>query len=240
MFVMAIDPHPQLPHAVSWIWVDLERQTAEQYPPFRDLPYMFICAELFEKGGGYKLASYIEIMENRLGRKHDIAICDPRGWQKSQDDKNAKSVVEQLEDANIHPISGSKNLMGGLVKMKECLDLEWTVTQNMQGDVEKVTRDYPQLMMFSDLDHHRYEYKNYRWQPPPMTRSGESKEAVQKPVDKDDHFIENDRRIVEWVRDQNFEVFDTPEYDITKINLTSNGKPLEVSFEEEESMLIGA
>jgi hypothetical protein len=240
ILVMGIDPHPQLPHAVSWIWVDLERQTAEKYPVFRDLPNMFIVGELFEKGGGYKLASYIEIAEHKLGRKHDIAICDPRGWQKSQEDKNAKSVVEQLNEAGIFPIQGSKNLMGGLVKMKECLDLEFQVTLTMAGDVEKITRQYPQLMMFDNLEHHRFEYKNYRWQPPPMTRAGESKEVAQKPIDKDDHFIENDRRIIEWVRDQNFEVFDTPDYEVEKLRFVAAGSKADINFEEEESMLIGA
>jgi hypothetical protein len=240
MLVMSIDPHLQLPHAISWIWIDLEKQTSDKYPPFKDLPNMFICSELFEKGGGYKLASYIEIVEDRLGRKSDIVICDPLGWQDSQADENSKSIVEQLNDAGIFPIKGSKNLRGGLVKMKECLELEWTVTLNMEGDVETISRDYPQLMMFDDLGHHRHEFKNYRWQPPPMTRSGESKEVEQKPVDKDDHFVEASRRIVEWMRDQNFEFFDTPEYDIEKINFTANGKQVEVSFEEEESMLIGA
>lgn len=240
MLVMMIDPHPQLPHAVSWMWIDLERQTADKYPPFKDLPYMYICAELFEKGGGYKLASYISIIENRIGRKHDLAICDPRGWQKSQEDVNAKSVVEQLNDAKIYPIQGSKNLMGGLIKMKECLDLEWEVTLDKHGKVEKITRPYPQLMIFSDLEHHRYEFKNYRWQPPPMTRSGEAKEVSQKPVDKDDHFIENIRRGVEWMRDQKFEIFDSPEYETNKLKFVTDGKQVEVNFEEEESMLIGA
>jgi len=240
MLVMMIDPHPQLPHAVSWMWIDLERQTAEKYPPFRDLPYMYVCGELFEKGGGFKLASYIELLENRLGRKHDLCICDPRGWQKSQEDVNAKSIVEQLNDAAIYPIQGSKNLMGGLVKMKETLDLEWEVILNMQGEQEKITRQFPQLMIFSDLEHHRFEFKNYRWQPPPMTRTGDSKEAPQKPVDKDDHFIENIRRGVEWMRDQKFEIFDTPEYEVEKLRFAANGKEIEVNFEEEESMLIGA
>jgi hypothetical protein len=249
-----IDPHPQLPHAVSWIWIDInhitntdsfEKATGFRYPPFNNLPYMFVCAELFEKGSATMLASYIDIMEDKIGRKADITICDPRGWQISQEDENAKSLVEQLNDVGIYPIKGSKKLMGseknvgGLVKLKECVSLEFKVAKNMSGTMETVTKNFPQLMIFSDLNHHRFEYANYRWQPPPMTRAGESKEAPQKPIDKDDHFIENDRRFVEWARDQQFVIFDTPEYD-AKLRYKSGDVEIEVNFEEEENMLIGA
>jgi phage terminase large subunit-like protein len=249
-----IDPHPQLPHAISWIWIDInhitntdsfEKATGFRYPPFNNLPYMFVCAELSEKGSATMLASYIDIMEDKIGRKADITICDPRGWQISQEDENAKSLVEQLNDVGIYPIKGSKKLMGseknvgGLVKLKECVSLEFKVAKNMSGAMETVTKDFPQLMIFSDLNHHRFEYANYRWQPPPMTRAGESKEAPQKPIDKDDHFIENDRRFVEWARDQQFVIFDTPEYD-AKLRYKSGDVEIEVNFEEEENMLIGA
>jgi len=239
MLVMAIDPHPKLPHAVSWIWIDLQRQTADRYPIFRDLPNMFVVQELFEKGSAYQLARYIEIVEDRMGRKHDISMCDPRGWQESQEDENARSIVSQLNDAKIYPIRGSKKLEGGLLKLNECLKLEFDIATDTKGNVEIIKRNFPQLMIFSDLNHHRYEYKNYRWTPPPMTRSGESKGDPQKPIDKDDHFIENDRRIVEWARDQEFEIFDTPEYN-AKLNYTVYGNRMDITFEpEEESMLIG-
>lgn len=255
MLVRAIDPHPQLPHAVSWIWIDIhhftntdsfEQATGFRYSPFNNFPYMFVCAELFEKGSAPMLASYMDIVEDKIGRKSDMTICDPRGWQKSQEDASAKSFVEQLADVGIYPIPGSKKLMGseknvgGLVKLKECVSLEFKVALDMSGNMETITKPFPQLMLFNDLNHHRFEYANYRWAPPPMTRAGESKEAPQKPIDKDDHFIENDRRIVEWARDQQFEVFDTPEYSVENLKFTSGGRQIDIRFEEEESVLIGA
>lgn len=240
MLVMAIDPHPQHPHMVSWVWIDIQHQTKEQFPIFNNLPYMFVCSELSEKCHGKKLASWIEIKEKQIGRKHDMAICDPRGWQKSQEDENAKSLVEQLNDYGIYPIMGSKKLTGGLVKLGECLELEYDIIMDVKTrKIETVRRDFPQMMIFEDMPIHRFELKNYRWQPPPMTRSGDSKDAPEKPVDKDDHGIENIRRIVEWARDQQFVVFDTPEYD-AKLRYKSGDVEIEVNFEEEENMLIGA
>jgi len=241
MLIMAIDPHPQHPHMVSWVWLDVQRQTNEKFPVFENLPYMFVCAELSEKCNAKKLASWIEIKEKHLGRKHDIAICDPRGWQKSQEDENARSLVEQLNDYGINPIMGSKKLIGGLVKLGECLELDFDITLSAKTrEVEKIRRDFPQMMIFDTMEIHRFELKNYRWQPPPMTRAGESKDAPEKPVDKDDHSIENIRRIVEWARDQQFEIFDSPEYSVENLKFTSGGRQIDLRFEEEESMLIGA
>ena len=207
VLICSIDPHPQTPHAVVWVWLD---NSGEKFDLVEGKAHLFCCAELFEKGHGGLLASYIRIKENELGRTHDVCLCDPAGWVTRQDEQHSKSIVDQLNEKRIFPLKGSKDLSGGIIKMSEMLSL--VVGMKKKSDsvkkYEEVLRDRPQLMIMSHLDRLKYEMKNYRWQAPPRTRTGEGRTPKQKPVDKDDHLVEALRRICEFVYDTNFKIID--------------------------------
>lgn len=220
MLLASIDPHPQIPHAVAWMWCDFEGLF---HPLHNDKPNLYIVAEMFEPGHIPYLASLLRVKEHEIGRNHDLILCDPWAWNKSQADEHAKSLFEQLTENGIYPIKGSKDLSGGIVKMGEMFSL--------QMDVEgKDSRETPQLMVFNTCDRFKWEMKNYRWQPPPRTRQGEGKTPKQKPVDKDDHLIEAVRRMCEYVYDGDLEVYEAVE----RPRFAVNNQLIDVDWQTED------
>lgn len=220
MLLASIDPHPQIPHAVAWMWVDFN---GIYHPLYNGKPNLYIVAEMFEPGHIPYLTSMMRLKEHDLGRAHDLCMCDPSAWNKHQADEHSKSVFEQLTDNGVYPIKGSKDLAGGIIKMNEMFALDM--------DAEGTTRDHPQLMIFNTCDRFLWELKNYRWQPPPRTRQGEGRSPKQKPVDKDDHLVEAVRRMCEYVYDGELEVFESVP---KRPQLSVNGQLLEVNWDDKE------
>jgi phage terminase large subunit-like protein len=196
--VLAIDPHTRTEHAALWAWVDFNGK-------FHSLkegkPNIYLIAELFYGGTIPDFVKGIEMVEGSIGRKHDLALCDPGAWIGDQRDDNTRTTVEQFSDLNINPIKGSKDLTGGIHKVRQlhqCADMD----------------DHPRLMCFSGLEHTRWEHGKYRY-PDVRGRARDNVAPKERPLDKDDHMMENMRRIVEWVWDNEFEIdnFETHQVD---------------------------
>lgn len=225
--IMAIDPHPKIEHAVLWIWVDYEGRVQiddNKYTPelINGKPNLFEVAESFKHGTVPQLAKDIENVEEMLGRRHDFALCDSMAWVTDQA-RNEKSIVAQLNDEGIYPDKGSKDLDGGIIKTQELLTKEDMFRINVY--------EHPRLMTFEDLERVRWEGKNYRWK----TRKGKHKEDMsepQKPVDKDDHMMENRRRICEYVVDYEAEVLEFTNKPARMTNMM--GEPIDVNWDEED------
>lgn len=249
ILILAIDPHPKVEHALQWIWVDYEGniEVDEGYKTF-DLidgkPNLYECAEVFQHGTVPQVAVYIKRMENVIGREHDFCLADPAAWIDDQK-TTTKTMEKQLVDADIFPIKGSKDKRGGILKVKELLSI---VQFNSENDkvVEKV-RSHPRLMMMEDMDRvtpevsgkdspmierTRWERKNYHWK----RRKGKLAEEMaipQDPVDKDDHMMENERRICEFVIEYDHDLLEMKDQKRSRY-LNEKGQEIDVSFEEEE------
>ena len=228
VLLMAIDPHPKIEHAVLWIWVDPIGSVPFgdgkfTLPVINEKPNLYEVGESFKNGTIPQLSEDINKVEEMLKRKHDISLCDPAAWVEDQV-KLTKSIVAQLYDAGIYPIKGSKDLRGGILKTQELLTIE---------DVFRIHRlEHPRLMTFSDLLRTRWEAKSYRWQ----KRKGRHTEDMsdpQQPVDKDDHMMENRRRLCEYVIDYESEILEFTDKPPRPTNMM--GEEIDIDFDEEET-----
>jgi len=216
--ILAIDPHTRTDHAALWTWVDTEG--SGPFPLKNGKPNLYEVAEYFRGGTIPEFSNDLKMIEMRLGRKHDLALCDPSAWTGDQRDDNTRTTVEQFTEAGIYPIKGSKDLQGGIHKTRELM----LVT----GDGDK-----PRLMTFNSLERTRWETTKYRY-PDMRGRLRDEKAGSERPLDKDDHMMENRRRIVEFVFEGNFEVIE-PVDPLPQVNfkpIIINGKTVDVSFDE--------
>jgi phage terminase large subunit-like protein len=218
IMLTAIDPHPNTPHAVLWIWADTDGQIKE-FPLIDNKPNLYECGLLFENATIPELAMMIKAYEEHNewmnGRHHEISICDPMAWVEDQTkDKIARSLVSQLIDNDITPLKGSKDLIGGIFKVMEFLTIP-------EGG------NHPRLMTMRHLEYLRFERKNYHF-PDPRRYDKLGKNVSQKPVDKDDHMMENERRIVEYVIDNKLEPMDIG---VHLPQLSVNGQIIDVDWD---------
>ena len=230
--IMAIDPHPKIEHAVLWIWVDYDGgiplENDMKTPELNgDKPNMFEVGELFRHGDIPELAHMISEYEDEiLGRRHDLCICDPAAWVEDQT-KIQRPMAELLEDEGILPIKGSKKKAGGILKVKEVLSVA-----DIFG-IKEIT--HPRLMAFDDLKRLLWERKNYRWK----NRRGKGSEDLsepQEPVDRDDHMMENERRIVEYVLDYPAEIIEIKDKPPRMVNY--KGNPIDIDFDEDSDDIL--
>ena len=211
---MAVDPHPRIEHGVLWVWVDdvgeveveLSDGTLWKTPKLGENELnFFACAEIFENGTIPELADLIRFKENYDdyldGRRHDFFILDPSAWNQDQRNPAIKSTADLFIELGFYPTKGSQNLvgtharMGGLFKMGAALKL-------------REHNEFPQFMIFSNLSRLRWEIKHYRWKEPRSTKR-EGHKIAERPVDKDDHLLEDARRIIEYFEPGQFEIMDT-------------------------------
>jgi len=235
--IMAIDPHPKVPHAVLWVWVDYE---GIHHPLFMNKPYLYEVGELFEPCSIPELAALIKQKEKyEFGRTHDFVLCDQFAWNKDQN--NPKTLADQFIEAGIMVTPATKDRDSGIVKVKEMLSL--TFGKELPEDMEEsviIRRRFPQIMCFDtlSLEHGlRWERKKYRWRKA-RQRYTDDIAIVQKPVDKDDHFMENEYRIALFVVDGQFEIIEADEQkDSYKVNPEINGNKMDVDFRESANYL---
>lgn len=235
--IRAIDPHGKLPHAVLWIWVDY---VGLHHPLFMEKPNLYEVAELFEPCNIPTLASYIKEKEMyELGRKADFELCDPYAW--NTDQNNPKTLADQMHEAGLLVEPATKDRDAGIIKVKEMLSL--TLGKELPEDKEKAVvlrRDFPQIMCFDNLENLREERRKYRWKQP-RQKFREDVPVPQKPVDKDDHFMENEYRIALFVMEGKLELIEVkePEFHFQgqKSPVIVNGNELDVDFSEKSNLI---
>jgi hypothetical protein len=224
--IMAVDTHPNTPHAVLWIWVDEDGEVGEGFktlPLIDNKPNLYEVAALFENGNIQELKRMIRVVEQSNKylneRGHDVFLLEPGAWSKDQM-SNEKSVKEQFEeDDGMFPEKGSKDLTGGIFKVQEMLTLN---------------KNKPRLMTFkyfdAGIDYLLYEKKSYHF-PDPRRAIKLGRNISNKPVDKDDHMMENERRICEYIYDDCLDEARTLDEHPA---LAPDGSIVDVVFEPEE------
>ena len=211
--ILAVDPHPSIPHAVLWVWVDFDGR-------FHSLidgkPNLYEVAYMFRGGTIPELVQKIREIEDNYwvlnGRRHGFFLLDPSAWNKSQTEENTKTVYDLFVENGLYPMKGSKDLVGGILEVRELLKVD-----------EGAEIDHPRLMTFNDNSvnfndppYHNenyllYEKRSYHY-PDPRRDFMMGKTPKQKPVDKDDHLMENERRIVQFVNGVIGDAIDLNEY----------------------------
>lgn len=234
--ICAIDPHPRTPHAVVWCWVDFD---GRYHPLFEGLPNIYAVDAMTLEGHATYVASMIRQKEAFIGRLHDVCLCDPSAFDKDQRKTDNRSMAEQFVDAGLYVERGSKDLAGNIMKFGEMLSLTW-----IAEDDELKQRKNPQFMIFdtdedsnTGLGRFRWELQNYRW-PSPSMSARIDQPIKQKPVDKDDHLIEDAHRICAYVESGEFEITDRlgvfagTNTQMTILN--SRGEKVQVELEQPE------
>ena len=146
----AIDPHPQVCHAVLFVAVS----------PFGDI---FVYDEIFER---CLISELAEKIKQRLARaRFGFGLCDPSAWVKNPD--TGRRWVDTLYGAGLHVQQGSKDLGPGIIQVNDMLGSS------------RPFRVFPHLRVFlKEIRTWFFDKENH-------------------PIDKDDHMMENLRRIVQ-------------------------------------------
>lgn len=174
---VAIDPHPRTPHAVLFICV-------------RRDGLHFVVDEIYSDCNAQALVS--KIHTKCRGKVPEYILIDPLA---STPDPSTKSCLRtDLIDFGLNnpfPIPASKDKDRGILACKKRLEVN--------------DRDVPGIYVSANCTRFRYEITRYSWDDW-RKDSQTTKGQKQKPVDKDDHFMEN------WYRLENLEMEYIPPY----------------------------
>ena len=204
VLILAADIHPKTEQALLWVWVDfkgeVELGNGDKSMPLREeekKPNLYEVAEVFQHANVIQMDHLIKETEKLLGRTHDDFLLELAAWNDDQN-SSSKNVAHQFQDLGYDPIKASKELTGGILEVKSLLTVE--------DFVKNETHDFPRLMTCEHLERLRWERKNYHYPTQIKGRNIEDMPIKQKPVDKDDHIMEDERRIVQFVVDHEMEL----------------------------------
>lgn len=136
---LAIDPHPQVPHAVLFAATSPEGQT-------------FFFAEIFRKLSAVQLC---EAINEIVGLRHvQIYLCDPAAYVPSNIDQSVMADV--LIENGVFVEKASKDLSRGIITTQAAL--AETITSPLGVKQRK-------LLFGEHLQETRWEFDHYTWNP---------------------------------------------------------------------------
>lgn len=162
-----LDPHPRTPDAVMWVAVD-RRGTK------------FVIDELFIKvQGDEELASKIKAKatQYRIVKR----MADPWIFTPSQHEADGRSLADKLSDNGLTYIPASKERAMSDRRIESAL-----AYVEINGYMQKA----PEVYIFETCPRTIFEFEHYRWQEY-TGKNADNHDPKGKPVDKDDHMIEN-------------------------------------------------
>ena len=172
--IEALDPHPRNPDAVLWVAVDKNGTK-------------FVVDELYESLKTSELAYRINKKADRY--RLEMRLADPLAFveDKHQDDPTGQTLAARLyNDFDLEYFKATKNRRDADRRIKDALDYE------LKGEEMIVS---PELYIFDSCERTIWEIEHLVWDDW-RGRAAERKSPMEKPVDKDDHMIENLGRIL--------------------------------------------
>jgi hypothetical protein len=164
---VAIDTHPRTEQALLFVVVDNRGQ-------------VYSVHEIFEHGTPEDVAEWI-IEYHANQRKIHMAVIEPGSQGDSQRGDTTFRIIEKALAAHHIPLElGSKDLAGGILQVRQML---------------KTPNKRPALFVFNHLARLVFEFTHYIWDD--WKARSSSKTEKQRPRDKDDHMIENLRRLIQ-------------------------------------------
>ena len=240
VLIMAIDNHPQIEHAILWMYADYD---GKFHDLIDDKPNLYLVAEVFEHGSVRELKYYIDMTEIKLGRKHDYALCDPSAWNVDQTKPEEKSLADQFGDFGIFVSKGSKDRQANITRVCELLtlyhkDMPVSELARAKGNPDMILRLYkdarPRLFTFDDLTRTRFERRNWHFPVYKGSAVSEHDKIKPKPVDKDDHMMENEGRMCAFIEDFNTDELIEMASEDQKTYVNDKGERLDVSFDDDD------
>jgi hypothetical protein len=137
----------------------------------------YVCGERFEHGRPDDVAEWIIEFHEKNHKIHRV-IIDPSSQGDSNRGESTYDIISKMLSAHgIVLDKGSKDLDSGILAVKEAL---------------KSRNGLPSLFIFNTCPRTLYEFTHYIWD----EWQGTDKTQKNKPRDKDDHMLENIRRLV--------------------------------------------
>ncbi len=165
----ALDPHPRTNDAALWVAVDRQR-------------IKYVVDELWMSGLTEELATRIKNKDSQY--RMDSRIIDPSAG--IEDQHTGKSLMTRLREYDLAYTPATK--------MRSTSDQRIQDALGYQQVGEEFLR-YPELYIFENCERTIYEMTHYRWDD--WTGKSADKHGLrEKPVDKDDHMIENLGRLL--------------------------------------------
>ena len=171
--VEALDPHPRNPDAVMWLAVDRKGT-------------FFVVNELY---GTFITSELIERINKKADRyRVEMRLADPSAFEedKHQDNPKEQTLAAELWDSGLEYQRATKNRERADRRIKDALDYEM---------VGKEIIVAPELYIFDTCKRTIWELEHLVWDEW-RGKIAERKSPKEKPVDKDDHCIENLGRIL--------------------------------------------
>ena len=172
--IEALDPHPRNPDAVMWVAIDRKGTKIivdELYGTFRT-PHL--AKEVWTKADRFRV---------------ELRLIDPSAFveDKHQDNPEKTTLAAELRnDYDLDYMKATKDRRRSDRRIRDALDYE------MIGEDILLA---PELYIFSTCVRTIWEIEHLIWDDWRGT-AGERKSPMEKPVDKDDHMIENLGRIL--------------------------------------------
>ncbi|MDD5726278.1 MAG: hypothetical protein PHC53_02600 [Patescibacteria group bacterium] len=164
-----LDPHPRNPDALMWLAVDRKGNK-------------YVVDELFIKvNSDQELAERIKAKSTNYRITHRFA--DPSAFVANQHDgdKPEKTLAEKLAKFGLHYAEASKQRTMSDRRIKDALDYQMVGDNMLKA---------PELFIFDTCERTQFEFEHYRWQEW-TGRQVDFHNSKEKPIDKDDHMIEN-------------------------------------------------
>lgn len=163
-----LDPHPRNPDAVLWMAVDRKGNK-------------YVIDELYITPEDKK--DLAEKIKNKASQYRVYGRwADPWIFNKDQHhDTNDKNLDEQLQDNGLTYLKAPKQRTASDERIKTAINY-----QEVNGHMIRP----PELFIFDHCKRTIWEFEHYRWQEW-TGKTGENRDRKEKPVDKDDHMIEN-------------------------------------------------
>lgn len=162
-----LDPHPRTPDAVMWVAVDRKGTK-------------YVIDEMFIKVEGIEdLASRIK---NKASQYRVVKrMADPWIFTPNQHLDDGKTLAMKLADQGLNYIEATKERAMSDRRISDALNYV-----DINGFMQKA----PEVYVFDTCQRTIFEMEHYRWQEY-TGKSADLHDPKAKPVDKDDHMIEN-------------------------------------------------
>ncbi len=175
MVIELLDPHPRNPDAVMWVAIDSKGRK-------------FIIDELFEKFSSVEEMAY---KIKQKGSQYRIVQrrADPSAWTPASSDRSDVTLASRLDLLGLTYMQASKQRTMGIQLIQDALFYQ---ANEVSGSLEFIQE--PMLYVFETCERTIYEFEH--WQYSEYSGKGaDKKDQSEKPMDKDDHMMENLGRV---------------------------------------------
>lgn len=167
----ALDPHPRNPDAVLWMAMNRKGQK-------------IFCDELWMKGTVGELSERIKRKDTMY--RIDDRIADPSAFNNDQHEETGLNLAGKLLQKGLEYRKATKDRVNADRAIADALNYTLVGSEMIKA---------PEVYIFDICPRTIWELEHYRWDEW-IGKAADNKNQREKPVDKDDHMIENMGRLL--------------------------------------------